>query len=140
MICCLYRSRQVVALANVPIVYVSGEIAHFLFCPITLNICFLVAILWTGKKMYRFYLYVYIISVRSWNFYDFGFFLNPSMNYGLSKSAKIVLSKSILMSKIKLSQNINLGDHFLLKTFFLNSIFKPLYFLELHSIFEESSA
>ena len=28
------------------------------------------------------------------------------------------------------SKNINLGDHFLLKTFFLDSIFEPLYFLK----------
>ena len=47
------------------------------------------------------------------------------MNYGLSKSAKIVLSKSIFdvknqskFFKKKLSKNINLGDHFLVKTFF----------------------
>ena len=33
-----------------------------------------------------------------------------------------------------MSKNINLGDHYLLKTFFLNSIFKPLYFLKLHPI------
>ena len=34
--------------------------------------------------------------------------------------------------------NINLGDHYLLKTFFfLNSIFEPLYFLKLHPIFDK---
>ena len=51
---------------------------------------------------------------------------NPSMNYGSSKSAKIVLSKSIFSVKNQLnffkkkisSKNINLGDHFSLKTFF----------------------
>ena len=48
------------------------------------------------------------------------FFLNPTMNYSLSKSAKIALSKSILyvknqsnfFKKYKLSMNINLGDFF----------------------------
>ena len=51
---------------------------------------------------------------------------NPTMNYGLSRSAKIVLSKSIFyvknrqnFFKKKISfKNINLGDHFLQKTFF----------------------
>ena len=33
------------------------------------------------------------------------------------------------------SKNINLGDHFLLKTFFIDSIFEPLYFLKLGPIF-----
>ena len=49
------------------------------------------------------------------------------MNYGSSKSAKIVLSKSIFDVKNqqnffkKISfKNINLGDHFLVKTFFSN--------------------
>ena len=48
------------------------------------------------------------------------------MNYGFSISAKIVLSKSILdvknqsnfFQKKILSKNINLGNHFLVKTFF----------------------
>ena len=55
-----------------------------------------------------------------------GFFFNRSMNYASSKSAKIVLSKSIFdvknqpifLKKNFSSRNINLGDHFLLKTFF----------------------
>ena len=41
----------------------------------------------------------------------------PSMDDGLSKSAKIILSKSILDVK-NLSKNFNLGDHYLLKLFF----------------------
>ena len=72
-----------------------------------------------------------------------GFFLNTSMNYGSSKSAKIVHSKSIFnvknqpnFFKKNSSKNINLGDPFLLKTFFfLHSIFEPLYFLKLRPIF-----
>ena len=67
------------------------------------------------------------------------------MYYGLSKSTKIVLSKSIFgvknqpnfFKKKKSSKYINLGDPFLLKTFFLDSIFEPLYFVKLHSIFDE---
>ena len=31
----------------------------------------------------------------------------------------------------------NLGDHFLERTFFLNLIFEPLYFLKLRPIFDE---
>ena len=64
------------------------------------------------------------------------------MTYSLSKIAKIVLSKSIFkvknqpnLFKKKSSKNINLGDHFLLKTFFLYSIFGPLYLLKLGPIF-----
>jgi len=44
---------------------------------------------------------------------------NPEMNYGLSKSVEIVLSKSIFNVKIRRNlkknkkKNINLGDHFL---------------------------
>ena len=56
-----------------------------------------------------------------------GFFLNPSMNYGSSKTTKIVLSKSIFYVKnrpILFKKNINLGDHFLVKYFFLDSIFE----------------
>ena len=53
------------------------------------------------------------------------YFMN-TMNYGSSKSAKIVLTKSIFNVKNqpiffqkKISfENINLGDHFLLKTLF----------------------
>ena len=41
--------------------------------------------------------------------------------------------------KKKLSKKINLGDHYLLKTFFLNSIFEPLYFLKLRPIFDKLS-
>ena len=37
----------------------------------------------------------------------------PSMHDGWSKSAKIVLSKSIFMSKINHFKNVDLGDHFL---------------------------
>ena len=36
-------------------------------------------------------------------------------------------------------KNINLGDRFLLKTFFLDSIFEPPYFLKLCPIFDELS-
>ena len=48
------------------------------------------------------------------------FLNNPTMNYGSSKSAEIVLSKSIFyvknrqnFFKKKSFKNINLGDHFL---------------------------
>ena len=76
------------------------------------------------------------MSVRLWNFKDGGsynasffpknehayknfFYNNPAMNYGSSKSAETVLSKSIfyvkngIFSKKKSFKNINLGDHFL---------------------------
>ena len=54
-----------------------------------------------------------------------GFFLNnPTMNYGSSKSAKIVLLKSIFYVKIR-------------RNFFLTSIFEPLYFLKSCPIFDE---
>ena len=49
---------------------------------------------------------------------------NPTSNDSLSKSAKIILSKSLLEVKKesnffkKKSKNINLGDHYLSKTFF----------------------
>ena len=80
--------------------------------------------------------------VRLWNFKNGGslnarflpknqhaqrklFWNNPVMNYGLSKSAKIVLSKSIFyvknrrnFFKKKSFKNINLGEHFLFKPFF----------------------
>ena len=42
-------------------------------------------------------------------------------------------------SKKILSKNINLGDHYLLIFFFLNSIFEPLYFLKLCPIFDRLS-
>jgi hypothetical protein len=46
--------------------------------------------------------------------------------------------KSIEFFQKKISKNINLGDRFLVKTyFFLNSIFESLYFLKLRPIFEE---
>ena len=68
----------------------------------------------------------------------------PLMNCGLSKIAKTVLSKSIFnvtnqlnFFKKKSFKNINLGDHFLVKIFDLDSIFEPLYFLKLCSIFDE---
>ena len=45
-----------------------------------------------------------------------------------------------IFSKKILSQNINLGDHYLLKTFiFQNSTFEPLYFLRLRPIFDRLS-
>ena len=57
------------------------------------------------------------------------------MNYGSSKSAKIILSKSIFDVK---NQSINLRDHYLVKTsFFLNSTFEPLYLLKLSPIFDK---
>ena len=43
-------------------------------------------------------------------------------------------STEFFQKKKKLSKKINLGDHFLLKTFFLDSIFEPLYFLKLGPI------
>ena len=56
------------------------------------------------------------------------FWNNPEMDYGSSKSAKIILSKSIFYFKnqrnffIKKSfKNINLGDHFLEKPFFFSN-------------------
>ena len=76
------------------------------------------------------------------------------MNYGLSKSAEIVLSKSIsyvknkrIFSKENSLKNINLGDHFFVKNnFFLTSIFDPLYFLKscqilanLHSLYSQNT-
>ena len=42
-----------------------------------------------------------------------------------------------IFSKKNLSKNINLGDHYLVKTFFLNSIFVPLFFLKLRPIFDK---
>ena len=77
------------------------------------------------------------------------FFLNLSMNYSSSKSVKIVLSKSIFyvknqpnfFKKKNSSKNINLGDPFLLKTFFLDSIFEPFYLLHLlHDVTDISLA
>ena len=66
------------------------------------------------------------------------------MKYNSLKSAKIILSKSILdvknqliFFKKKLVKNINLGDHFLVKHFFLDSIFEPLHSLKLFPIFDE---
>ena len=54
-----------------------------------------------------------------------GFFFNPTMTYGSSKSAEIALSESIFYVKNQLNfskknsfKNINLGDHFLYKIFF----------------------
>ena len=62
---------------------------------------------------------------------------------GSSKSAKIILSKSIFDVKNQLNffkksfhfKNINLGDHLLVKTF-VGSIFEPNYFLKLCPIFD----
>ena len=45
----------------------------------------------------------------------------------------------IFSKKFDYSKNINLGDHYLLKLFFLNSIFEPLYFLKLRPIFDRLS-
>ena len=67
------------------------------------------------------------------------------MNYGLSKSAKIALSKSIFnvknqlsfFQKKNLSKNIYLGDHSLVKTYFSKFNFEPLFFLNLRPIFDE---
>ena len=59
---------------------------------------------------------------------------------GPQKVPKLYFQSQFSMSKINWifsSKNINLGDHFLLKTFFLDSIFEPLYFLELCPIFDE---
>jgi hypothetical protein len=71
-----------------------------------------------GNKLSRILgIYYLLVSVRLWNFKDGGslnakflaknqhtqrnlFKKNPLMNYGSSKSAKIVLSNSISMSKI----------------------------------------
>ena len=58
--------------------------------------------------------------------YSEDFFLNSLMIYDSSKSAKIVLSKSIFNVKNQLNffkkkfsfKNINLGDQFWVKTFF----------------------
>ena len=35
------------------------------------------------------------------------------------------------------SQQVNLGDHYLVNTFFLNSIFEPIYFLKLRQNFDK---
>ena len=74
------------------------------------------------------------------NIFKGRFFLkNLSMNYGSSKRAKVVLSKSIFYDKYQpiffkknASKNFNLGDNFLLKTFFLDSTL-----LKLCLIFDE---
>ena len=102
----------------------------------------------------------FIISVWFWNFQDGGsykarflaknqqshskdFYFNLLMNYGLSKGGKIVLSQFSMskidwfFSKKNLLNNINLEDNFLVKTFHLDSIFEPLYFLKLWPIFDE---
>ena len=42
-----------------------------------------------------------------------------------------------IFQKKKKFKNINLGDHFLKKLFFLTPIFEPLYFLESCPIFDE---
>ena len=49
------------------------------------------------------------------------------------------MSKIIRIFKKKLSKNINLGDHYLLKTFFSKLNFEPLYFLKLRPIFDRLS-
>ena len=62
------------------------------------------------------------------------------MNYGLSKSAEIVLSKSIFYFKNwRNSFKINQFSRpfFVKKTFFSTSIFQPLYFLKSCPIFVE---
>ena len=67
------------------------------------------------------------------------------MNYGLSKSAEIVLSKSIFYVKNRRNlkknafKNINLRGHLKKKKqrFSLTSIFEPLYFLKSCPIFVE---
>ena len=63
------------------------------------------------------------------------------MNYGSSKSAKIVISKSILdvknQSYFFLKILSNLGHHYLVKTFLSKLDFEPLYFLKLRPIFDK---
>ena len=67
------------------------------------------------------------------------------MNYGSSKSAKTVLSKSIFDVKNQLNffekdfhLRISIYEtNFKKKHFFLDSIFEPLYFLKLCPIFDE---
>ena len=73
-----------------------------------------------------------------------GFFFQKSVDELPSKSAKIVPSKSIFDVKNQLIffkkisfKNINLGDQFLVKTFFLDSIFEPLYLLKLCPTFDK---
>ena len=56
----------------------------------------------------------------------------------MSKTAKIVLSKSILIVK-NLSKNINLGDHYFFQKI-INSIFEPFYFLKVRPIFDRLSS
>ena len=69
---------------------------------------------------------------------------DPARNYVLLKSAEIILLSQFSMSKIqgifskkKSFKNINLGNHFFLKTFFLTLIFEPLYFLKSCLIFDK---
>ena len=64
------------------------------------------------------------------------------MNYSFSKRAKIVLSKSIKFFEKYVYLNISIKEtifqsYFLVKSFFINSIFEPLYFLKLRRIFDE---
>ena len=71
--------------------------------------------------------------------------LKGKKNLPMKKSSKIVLWKSIFYVRnrwifLKFSfKNINLGDHFLLKKYFLASIFEPLYFLKPWPIFDKLS-
>merc|ERR1712051_874940 len=95
-----------------------------------------------------------VISVRSWNFKDGGSLKASFLAKNQYATKKKSLKKShnctfkvnfgcqklikFFQKKI-LSKNINLGDHYLSKTFFLNSIFEPLYFLKLCPIFDRLS-
>ena len=90
-----------------------------------------------------------LTSIRLWTFKDGGSYkarflaLESTLltyskeNYSSSKSAKVVLSKSIFYVKNRQNfkkksfKNINLGDHFFCKKhFFWPPIFEPLYFLK----------
>ena len=66
------------------------------------------------------------------------FFKNPLMNctfkvnFQSQKGTDFFQKKNIFKTAI-----LDLGDHFLVKTFFLDSILELLYFLKLYPIFDE---
>ena len=102
-----------------------------------------------------------IILVRSWNFKDGGCFkvlflaknqrtqriffksydelqfVKKQQNYTFIVNFRCQKSINFFQSFSFLFKNINLGDHFIVKIFFLNSIFEPFYFLKLCQIFDE---
>ena len=101
---------------------------------------------------------IYILmSVRLWNSKDGGVLKYKIFAQESTCSKEIFLKQSydelwfIIQSQFSMSKinqffskkiwfkNINLGEHFLVKTFFLDLIFEPLYFLKLRPIFDKLS-